>query len=68
MLGTQRSHWLSRDEWRERGRVVTAPNEEARTVVNYWEGHAGLKRGAWHVFSENQTVPVEQFQLEGEAA
>jgi len=59
MYSNQRS-LFSRDEWLERGRVVTAHNDEARTVVNYWEGHAGLHRGAWHVFSENQTVPVEQ--------
>jgi len=51
---------FSRDEWLERGRVVTAQNEGAKNVVNYWEGHAGLHRGAWHVFSEDQTQPVEQ--------
>jgi hypothetical protein len=59
----------SRDQWRERGRVVTAPNEEAKQVANYWDGQAtGLHRGAWHVFSEDQTQPVEQFQQIGEAA
>jgi len=67
MYSNQKS-LFSRDEWLERGRVVTAHNDEARTVVNYWEGHAGLKRGAWHVFSEDQTQPVEQFQQEGAAA
>ena len=51
---------FSRDQWRERGRIVTAPNEEAKGVRNYWLSYAGLKRGAWHVFTEDQTVPVEQ--------
>jgi len=59
---------LSRDEWLQRARVVTAHNDEARAVVNYWEGHARLHRGAWHVFSEDQTQPVVQFQQEGVAA
>jgi hypothetical protein len=37
------------------------PNTEAKDVCwyNVWNG-VGLKRGAWHVFSEDQTVPVEQ--------
>jgi hypothetical protein len=52
--------YFSRDEWRERGRVVCVPNWEAKDVVNFWEGHTGLYRGAWHVFSKDQTVPVEQ--------
>ena len=56
-------NFFSRDEWRERGRVVTAPNEEAKDVRNYWHGLAGLKRGAWHVFSEDQTLPVESRQV-----
>lgn len=60
--------WLSRDQWRERGHVVCVPNEEAKDVVNFWVGHAGLHRGAWHVFSKDQTIPVEQFQPESEAA
>lgn len=67
MYSNQRK-WFSRDQWRGRGRVVIAPNEEAKDVVNYWEGHAGLHRGAWHIFSEDQTQPVEQFQQIGEAA
>jgi hypothetical protein len=50
---------LSRDQWLERGRVVIAPNEEAKGVRNYWQGYAGLKRGAWHVFSEDQTLPLK---------
>ena len=64
----KQTEWLSREQWRERGRVVTAPNEEAKSVANYWEGQAGLKRGAWHVFSEDQTLPVEQLQQVGVAA
>jgi len=67
MRSNQRS-LFSRDEWRERGRIVCVPNEEAKSVVNYWEGHPGLHRGAWHVFSEDQTVPLEQFGLQGVAA
>jgi hypothetical protein len=63
-----RQQLLSRDQWRERGRVVTAPNEEAKDVVCYWEGHPTFRRGAWHVFAQDQTVPVEQFQQIGEAA
>jgi hypothetical protein len=59
---------LSRDQWLERGRVVCVPNTEAKSVVNYWEGRAGLHRGAWHVFAEDQTQPVEQFRQIGEAA
>ncbi len=59
----------SREQWCARGRVVCVPNSEARDVENYWEGHAvGLKRGAWHVFSEDQTVPVEQFGQQEVAA
>ena len=57
--------WLSRDEWGERGRIVTAPNEEARDVFNYLGTNV---RGARHVFDEDQTVPVEQFQQVAEAA
>jgi hypothetical protein len=63
-----KTKFLSRDQWLERDRIVTALNEEAKDVVNYWEGHAGLQRGAWHVFSEDQTLPVEQFQRESEVA
>jgi hypothetical protein len=63
-----RQQLLSREQWRERGRVVCVPNCEAKDVANYWEGHAGLHRGAWHVFAEDQTQPVEQFQQIGEAA
>ncbi len=58
---SNQSRWLSRDQWSQRGRVVCVPNEEAKDVVNYWEGAAfGLRRGAWHVFCESQTVPMEQ--------
>jgi hypothetical protein len=60
--------YFSRDQWRERGRIVCVPNAEAAAVVNYWEGHTGLHRGAWHVFSEDQTVPMEQLQQVGAAA
>ncbi|HEV3420845.1 MAG TPA: hypothetical protein VG075_11115 [Candidatus Acidoferrum sp.] len=61
--------YFSRDEWRERGRVVCVPNSEARDVCLYWENNiVGLKRGAWHVFSEDQTLPVEQYQQVGVAA
>jgi hypothetical protein len=57
------SKLFSREQWYARGRIVCVPNSEARDVVNFWEGQAvGLKRGAWHVFSEDQTVPVEQLQ------
>lgn len=59
MLSNQRI-LLSRDQWQQRGRVVCVPNEQAKSVVNYWEGQAGLQRGAWHVFSEDQTLPVAQ--------
>jgi hypothetical protein len=68
MNHTPISIWLSREQWREYGRTVVVDNTEAKSVVNYWEGHAGLHRGAWHVFSEDQTVPVEQLQQVGEAA
>lgn len=67
MHSNQRS-LFSRDQWLARGRAVTAPNSEAKDVSNYWEGHAGLHRGAWHVFAEDQTVPVEQSQQIAEAA
>ena len=60
---SNRERWFSRDQWSQRGRVVVVPNEEAKTVVSYWENNTvGLKRGAWHVFDESQTVPVEQIQ------
>jgi hypothetical protein len=60
--------YFSRDEWRERGRVVTAPNEEAKTVVNFYlPGRYGVA-GARHVFAQDQTVPVEQFRQIGQAA
>lgn len=51
--------FLSRDQWFERGRVVTAPNEEAKAVFNYWGSRV---RGTRHVFSAFQTIPVEQSQ------
>jgi hypothetical protein len=57
MSRTPTKAWLSRDEWFERGRVVTAPNEEARDVVNYFSTNV---RGARHVFAQDQTQPVEQ--------
>jgi hypothetical protein len=57
--------WLSRDQWRERGRDVCVPNSEALDVVNYRSGQSGLYRGAWHVFSEDQTVPLTRQVLEG---
>ena len=64
MYSKQRS-LFSRDEWFERGRVVTAPNEEARDVVNYFSTNL---RGARHVFAQDQTEPVEEFRQEGAAA
>jgi hypothetical protein len=60
MHSNQRS-LFSREQWRERGRIVCVPNSEAKDVVNYWPGQAnGLYVGAWHVFSEDQTMPVQQ--------
>jgi hypothetical protein len=56
MYSNQRN-LFSRDEWRERGRIVTVTNEEAIDVVNYFGTNV---RGARHVFAEDQTVPVEQ--------
>jgi hypothetical protein len=56
---------LSRDDWQLRGRVVFVENSEARDVVVYWGENV---RGARHVFSHSQTVPVEQFQTEQVAA
>jgi hypothetical protein len=44
-------------------------NAEAKDV--HWFGVSngvGLTRGAWHVFAEDQTVPVEQSAVEGMAA
>jgi hypothetical protein len=64
MYSNQRS-LFSRDEWRDRGRIVTAPNEEARDVVNYFSANV---RGARHVFAQDQTQPVEEFRQEGAAA
>jgi hypothetical protein len=56
---------LSRDQWLTNGRIVCVPNEEAHDAVSYWPGMAaGLGRGAWHVFSYDQTAPVAQFQHE----
>ena len=49
---------FSRDQWNERGRAVVVENSEARNVVMYWGRDV---RGARHVFSEDQTLPVEQF-------
>jgi hypothetical protein len=55
------SSLFSRDQWRERGRIVCVPNSEAKSVYLYFEGGAfGLYRGAWHVFSAEQTLPVDQ--------
>jgi hypothetical protein len=52
---------LSRDEWNQRGRVVTVDNSEAVDVVLFWGKHV---RGARHVFAESQTVAVEAIQIE----
>jgi hypothetical protein len=65
---SKQTEWFSRDQWHDRGRAVVVDNSEARGVTNYWEGHAGLHRGAWHVFSEDQTLPVEQLHQVGVAA
>jgi hypothetical protein len=63
-----RQQLFSRDQWLERGRVVTAPNEEAKDVVNFYLPDRYGVAGARHVFSEGQTQPVEQFQRESEVA
>ena len=56
---------LSRSEWCARGRVVVVENSEAKKVVNWWSENA---RGAHHVFTEAQTLPVEQVQSTAEVA
>ena len=61
----QNERWLNRLHWRELGRIVVAPNSEARDVVFYRNAAVpGLMRGAWHVFAKCQTVPVEQEQAQ----
>jgi hypothetical protein len=55
---------LSRDEWLKHGRVVIAANEEAKDVCNFYiRGRWGVA-GARHVFTDDQTLPLEQFQSE----
>jgi hypothetical protein len=56
---------LSRQQWRERGRLVCVPNEEATDAHLYFDTDV---RGARHVFYEYQTAPAEQYQSEREAA
>jgi hypothetical protein len=50
---------LSREQWCALGRVVDVENSEAKDVVSFWEKKV---RGARHVFSEEQTNELEQFQ------
>jgi hypothetical protein len=52
--------WLSREAWLEHGRNVCVPNQEAKDVVNHFLPDRRGVFGARHVFSEDQTVPVDQ--------
>ena len=60
--------FFSRDEWCERGRIVVVSNAEAKDVVNLFHADRPGIAGARHVFADDQTVPVEEFEYEQAAA